>query len=101
MSKVPQSFEPPVTHARRRTAKVQEDLEVASAELNLAHHALERHLPPQARHGDVAWAVRQNAVLERRVQEAAEELEEVTELLHEEEAQRDELERQLAEKDGG
>lgn len=67
--------------ARSKTEQVQRDLEVASAELGLTHGALERELPPQAKHGDVAWAIRQNAALERKVQQAAEDLEEVTELL--------------------
>ena len=67
--------------ARTKTEQVQRDLEVASAELGLTHGALERELPPQAKKGDVAWAIRQNAVLERKVQQAAEELEQVAELL--------------------
>jgi hypothetical protein len=67
--------------ARSKTEQVQRDLEVASAELGLTHGALERELPTQAKKGDVAWAIRQNAVLERKVQQAAEELEQVTELL--------------------
>jgi hypothetical protein len=67
--------------ARSRTEEVQRDLEVASAELGLTHGALERELPAHVKHGDVAWALQQNAILERKVQQAAEELEEVTELL--------------------
>jgi hypothetical protein len=86
----------PIEHARQKTGKVQEDLQVASAELGLAHEALERHLPPEVRKGDVEWAVGQNAAVEQKVHEAAQELEEVTELLHEEEAQRRRLEAELA-----
>ena len=67
--------------AKTKTDQVQRDLEVASAELGLTHGALERELPPEAKTGDVAWAIEQNKVLERKVQQAAEELEEVTELL--------------------
>ncbi|HEX7889098.1 MAG TPA: hypothetical protein VF522_07045 [Ramlibacter sp.] len=67
--------------ARSKTDQVQRDLEVASAELGLTHGALERELPPEVKTGDVAWAIKQNAELERKVQQAAEELEEVTELL--------------------
>ena len=67
--------------AKSKTDQVQRDLEVASAELGLTHGALERELPPEAKTGDVAWAIEQNKVLERKVQQAAEELEEVTELL--------------------
>lgn len=67
--------------AKTKTEEVQRDLEVASAELGLTHGALQRELPPEVKTGDVAWAIRQNAVLERKVQQAAEELEHVTELL--------------------
>jgi hypothetical protein len=67
--------------AKSKTDQVQRELEVASAELGLTHGALERELPPEVKKGDVAWAIEQNAVLERKVQKAAEDLEEVTELL--------------------
>ncbi|HEX2544236.1 MAG TPA: hypothetical protein VHL79_05130 [Ramlibacter sp.] len=67
--------------AKTKTEEVQRDLEVASAELGLTHGALERELPQHVKTGDVAWAIHQNAVLERKVQQAAEELEQVTELL--------------------
>jgi hypothetical protein len=67
--------------ARSKTDQVQRDLEVASAELGLTHGALERELPSHLKTGDVAWAIRQNAELERKVQQAAEDLEHVTELL--------------------
>jgi dynactin complex subunit len=77
-----QADKQPLATARDKTDQVQRDLEVASAELGLTHGALERHLPPSCKkHGDVAWAMRQNAALERKVQQAAEELEEVTQLL--------------------
>ena len=75
------SQDPELDAARSRTDQVQRDLEVASAELGLTHGALERELPPHVKKGDVAWAIRQNAVLEKKVQQAAEELEEVAELL--------------------
>lgn len=75
------SSHPAIDEARVRTDQVQHDLEVASAELGLTHGALERELPPHVKNGDVAWAIQQNKELERKVQEAAEELEEVTELL--------------------
>ena len=69
------------------TDDVQHELEVASAELGLTHGALERHLPQATRHGDVAWAIKQNAVLERKVQQAAEDLEQVTGLLEQAKAE--------------
>jgi hypothetical protein len=75
---------PNIHHARRKTAQVQRELEVASAELGLTHGALEREVPPDVkRNRDVGWAIRQNAELERKVQQAAEDLEQVTELLDE------------------
>lgn len=67
--------------AKSKTDQVQRDLEVASAELGLTHGALERELPEDAKTGDVAWAIEQNKALERKVQQAAEELEEVNDLL--------------------
>lgn len=79
MSQLPPN--PVIEQAKSRTDQVQRDLEVASAELGLTHGALERELPPNVKKGDVAWALHQNKVLERKVQQAAEELEEVTELL--------------------
>ena len=79
MSQVPSK--PELEHARSKTELVQRELEVASAELGLTHGAFERELPPDVKQGDVAWAIQQNKVLERKVQHAAEELEEVTELL--------------------
>jgi hypothetical protein len=85
----------PLEQARARTHKVQQDLVVASAELGLAHDALERHLPDD-RHNDVTWAVGQSAVVEQKLEEAAEELEEVTGLLRQEAAERARLERALA-----
>ena len=79
MNQVP--THPSLEEAKSRTEEVQRDLEVASAELGLTHGALQRELPPHVKKGDVAWAIHQSAVLERKVQQAAEELEEVTELL--------------------
>jgi hypothetical protein len=74
-------------HAKTKTEEVQRELEVASAELGLTHGALDRQLPADVkRQSDVAWAIRQNAELERKVQQAAEDLEQVTELLEQAQA---------------
>jgi hypothetical protein len=70
-----------IEQAKSRAGQVQRDLEVASAELGLTHGALDRSLPKECKKGDVIWAIEQNRILERKVQQAAEELEEVTELL--------------------
>ncbi len=75
------SQDPQLDTARSRTDQVQRDLEVASAELGLTHGALERELPAHVKKGDVAWAIEQNAALEKKVQQAADELDEVAELL--------------------
>jgi hypothetical protein len=72
----------PLADARAKTEEVQNQLEVASAELNLTNDAFERHLPPEVREGDVGWALGQNAEIERKVQKAAQELEEVVELIN-------------------
>lgn len=85
----------PIEHARRKTGKVRDDLRVASGELGLAHDALEQHLPAGAKQGEVSWAIGQNEAVEQKLEEAAEELGEVTELLHEEEAERARLQRTL------
>jgi hypothetical protein len=85
----------PIEHARDKAGKVQQDLQVAGAELGLAHDALERHVPAQVKTNDVAWAIGQNAAVGRKLDEAVEELEEVTELLHEEAAERERLEERL------
>lgn len=74
----------PMATARDKTESVQRELELASAELGLAHGALERDVPQHIKEqGDIAWAIGQNARVERKVRRAAEELEEVTELLEE------------------
>lgn len=86
MSRKPSESNPnaksrPLDAAHAKTDEVQRELEVASAELGLAHGALERHLPAEAKQGDVAWAIQQNAEIERKVRRAAEDLEQVSELL--------------------
>jgi len=81
MTRMPPQASQPLADARAKTEKVQNDLEVATAELNLTNKAFDRHLPPEVREGDVGWAIGQNAEIERKVQKATEELEQVAELL--------------------
>lgn len=88
-----------IDEARDKAEKVQEDLRVAGAELGLAHDALERHLPPQAKKDDVAWAIGQNAAVGQKLGEAAEELEEVSELLEQETTRRKRLEKRLQQRE--
>ncbi|HYF43485.1 MAG TPA: hypothetical protein VEA35_13725 [Ramlibacter sp.] len=86
----------PIETARERTQTIQQELEVAGAELHLTNSALESSLPAAAKKGDVGKALEQNAAIEEKVLEAAEDLQAVTELLAEEVAQRAWLERELA-----
>lgn len=86
----------PLVHAYREADRIQQELFVASAELHLTNAALETSLPPSAKHGDVAKALAQQAALEEKVTDAAEDLQNVTDLLEVETAQRERLERELA-----
>jgi phosphoglycerate-specific signal transduction histidine kinase len=86
----------PITLAKDRTGRIQQELEVASAELHLTNTALENSLPTDTKQGDVARALAQNAALEVKVSDAADDLQEVTELLHKEVEQRKRLEGELA-----
>jgi hypothetical protein len=81
MSREPADKQQALEQAHAQAEKVQHELEIAGAELGLTHGALDRHIPAEVRQGDVAWAIEQNAAIERKVQQAADELEEVTELL--------------------
>jgi hypothetical protein len=85
--------------ARRKTAKVQKDLEAAQAELHMANRVLAHSLPKSARDDMVELALVQNASVEEKVEEATRELEVVTELLKEEEAHSAQLEDALAGRD--
>ncbi len=77
-----------VDQARHKTDKVQRDLQVAGAELNLTNTALKHGIPQQVVRDDVARALMQNHAIEEKVEEAVEELAEVTELLDKEQAHR-------------
>ncbi|HSI53207.1 MAG TPA: hypothetical protein VK981_04495 [Ramlibacter sp.] len=88
----------PIETAKSKTQDVQEDLAVAGAELHLTNTALEHSLPAKEKTGDVRKALDQNGLVEERVVQAAEELAEVTDLLEEEIAQRQKLERELAQR---
>ncbi|WP_298924993.1 hypothetical protein [uncultured Ramlibacter sp.] len=90
----------PIEQARDKADTVSQDLQLAGAELHLSNAALERHLPPQTKDGDVGRALEQHVRTEAKVQEAAEELAVVTELLEEEIEERVRLEAQLAQARG-
>lgn len=86
----------PIDHAFRHAGRIHQELQVASAELHLTNTALESSLPAAVKRGDVAKALAQNAALEEKVSDAAEDLQTVTELLEEEVAERARLEGELA-----
>lgn len=85
----------PIAQAKAKTEQIKEELDIAGAELHLSNTALDRSLPPDQIKGDVRKALDQNAVVEEKVSDAAEELHEVKELLEEEIAERHRLEREL------
>jgi len=93
----------PIEEAAARTSQVQRDLAVAEAELSLTNTVLGQSWQQQdAREGreDVRKAVQQNAAIEEKVGDAAEELQEVTELLQEEISERERLEQELERRAG-
>jgi hypothetical protein len=87
----------PIDAAARKTVAIRKQLQVAGAELHLTNAALERHLPPDVKRGDIAHALAQRGTIEEKVLEAADELSAVRELLDEEQAERARLQQQLAE----
>ena len=87
----------PLFRARQKSSAVRQRLEVASAELGLTNAVLDRNLPANIKaSSDVQRALTQNEAIEEKVQEAADELQVVTDLLAEETAERERLERELA-----
>lgn len=85
----------PIEQAAAKTEQVQQDLTVAEAELHLTNTVLERALADPDKQGDVQKAVDQNSAIEEKVGDAAEELQEVTDLLHAEVSERQRLEQEL------
>jgi hypothetical protein len=87
----------PLYRAREKTGEVRDQLEVASAELGLTNAVLGNSLPDSVkRSSDVRRALSQNEAIEEKVQEAADELQVVKEMLDVEVAERERLERELA-----
>lgn len=87
----------PLYRARQKTSEVREQLEVASAELGLTNAVLGHSLPDSVKgSSDVRRALTQNEAIEEKVQEAANQLQVVADLLQEEMAERERLERELA-----
>lgn len=86
----------PIDTVREKTQAIQQELEVAGAELHLTNTALETQLPHDVKNGEVSKALEQNAAVEEKVVEAAEDLQAMAQLLEEEVAQRAWLEQELA-----
>jgi len=84
-----------IEQAAAKTGQVQRDLTVAEAELHLTNTVLERALADQKKQDDVKKAVEQNSAIQEKVGDAAEELQEVTDLLHAEISERERLEKEL------
>jgi hypothetical protein len=85
----------PIEQAAAKTGQVQRDLTVAEAELHLTNTVLKRALADPKKEGDVKKAVEQNSAIQEKVGDAAEELQEVTDLLHAEVSERERLEKEL------
>jgi phosphoglycerate-specific signal transduction histidine kinase len=85
----------PIEQAATKTARVQQDLAVAQAELSLTNTVLRGARPDRGKDGDLKKAVEQNGAIEEKVGEAAEELREVKDLLHEEVCERERIELEL------
>jgi hypothetical protein len=88
----------PIARAKLKAEKVHEDLSIAGAEIDLTNAALEQTLPAAQKNGAVRKALDQNASVGERIVDAADELDEVKELLEEEIAERQRLEQQLAQR---
>ncbi len=82
----------PIEDAKAKTVQVKEQLELAGAELHLSNSVMRRSLARGEQRGEVRKALDQYAQVEEKVVDAAEELNDVTELLEEEIAERQRLE---------
>jgi len=90
----------PIEIAKKKTEDVKEQIAVAGAELHLTNTILENDLPASQKQGDVGKAIEQNQATEEKVNQAAEELAEVTDQLDQEVAHRHRLEAELARRTG-
>jgi len=88
----------PIEKAREMTREVRDELHVAGGELNLSTTVLERAVPEQHKKGDVRKAMDQADAATAKVERATEDLHHVEQLLANEIAERERLERELARK---
>jgi predicted nucleic acid-binding Zn-ribbon protein len=86
-----------VASAKSRTEKVQEDIQLAEAELHLASKVITDKLAQKATDADLAKAVAHTDQIEEKLRDAGDELKAVTELLTSEERDRERLEQSLRE----
>ena len=85
-----------VASAKNRTEKVQEDIELAEAELHLANLVITDKLAESVSDGELAAAVGHTELVEAKLRDAGEDLQIVTDLLSSEERDRHRLEAALA-----
>ncbi len=86
-----------VAFAKSKTEKVQENIQLAAAEVHLANQVVTGKLANSVSDADLDKVVVHNEAVEEKLRDATEELEVVTELLHSEEQDRERLEQSLAE----
>lgn len=85
----------PLENALNQTQQVQERLNSGAQELFVVSEVLKQELPPEVRTGDVAQALEKHEALEEKVQECADDLQDVTRALAQEVAERKKLEKRL------
>ncbi len=86
-----------VASAKRKTEKVQEDIQLAEAELHLSNLVITDKLADSVSDADLARAVSHNEQVEEKLRDASDELQAVTDLLGSEERDRLKLEQSLQE----
>lgn len=89
-----------VASAKETTEKVQEDIELAEAELHLANVVITDKLAESVSDADLAKAVEHNEQVEDKLHEAGEKLQVVTDLLKSEERDHERMEQAAREADG-
>lgn len=87
----------PIEHALEQTLETQKKLRSGVHELAVTNAVLQQEIPAEALTGDLALALEKNEALETRVQDCADDLEDVGKVLADEVAQRKLLEKKLAE----
>ena len=90
----------PIEVAKQKVDDAKDQIAVAGAELHLTNTILESDLPATQKQGDVGKALEQNVATEEKINQAAEELAEVSEKLEQEVAHREWLEAELARRTG-